>query len=951
MYKLFKITVVFLSLISWGITYASVSSICENMKNGTYQDSEKRYTLELNQSNLWDFASENDDEQWAKFVTVKCDDSEVFVFQNSAKFPTHYDFLNKVIYSDTLSKEQFKAMTLGRKGRVHLLGVLNYKRNFEGYEPGTHYQFISSDNFSASEIYQLKVNLLSRVKLTLLHIYYFPSPLIRQAVKDDRDAYNTLGIDVEFPGQPREYISYSAGWSAGKVVRILSSEIETKWISGEITAKDILVVDKVPRDIPPVAGIITSETSSSFSHVALLSKMMGTVFLYEKDAYFLDKWKQRENTLVFIETKEKEDHFYSDVRSIVEIRDNLTEKDIEKVLRVRTIPARKIPEFNHQYAKLKSIDSYIFSDKNKIGAKAANLGFICQALEECPIGFALPFSYYENHLDTSLASGFTIRETIKALLEGNDLSAVELSKTLQQIRDLIKTTAVNRGDFKKIYGEIQRVFGKDEVRIKLRSSSNVEDLKNFNGAGLYSSKAASSISKEEIEKDLKKVWASLYSERAYIARNLAGLKGLGTSMAVVVQASYIGELARGVLFIDKSGYGKKPKVIVSGFPGDQLKVVDAPAGKVPEIVELSSYGRTKLVRKTTELPDGQRVLTEAQYQELQSKSSKLFGRWITSRSLDEKKVVLDMEWKLLASGEIIIKQLRPVPEKSGSQNDQLVTTVVGNKGAILRIKLRESSNGLIALALNMDLELDSMAFIFDESLSTVGPITKVSGKNRGGIPFEVNANMMKGNFSKTAWGEKYSGYEYEVREVSFVLEVPLPDVPSFKILMKREERRLPGTSRVTNPIVSIEELDFEVLALKSDLPGYNPEYKNREISVEAEIVPVPMVDKVIEELTETYQSTSGYSIELKMELLLSEGYDARGLDYYNVTSGKITGLIEKDIEFNSPLAVEYSAIDHNSEFGIAFDFLFADNLTEAEKVDLIKIHGRYLHFEPAWEDY
>jgi len=187
--------------------------------------------------------------------------------------------------------------------------------------------------------------------------------------------------------------------------------------------------------------------------------------------------------------------------------------------------------------------------------------------------------------------------------------------------------------------------------------------------------------------------------------------------------------------------------------------------------------------------------------------------------------------------------------------------------------------------------------------------------------------------------------------VSFVLEVPLPDVPSFKILMKREERRLPGTSRVTNPIVSIEELEFEVLALKSDLPGYNPEYKNREISVEAEIVPVPMVDKVIEELTETYQSTSGYSIELKMELLLSEGYDARGLDYYNVTSGKITGLIEKDIEFNSPLAVEYSAIDHNSEFGIAFDFLFADNLTEAEKVDLIKIHGRYLHFEPAWEDY
>ena len=54
---------------------------------------------------------------------------------------------------------------------------------------------------------------------------------------------------------------------------------------------------------------------------------------------------------------------------------------------------------------------------------------------------------------------------------------------------------------------------------RFRSSTNAEDLENFNGAGLYDSKAAKKNHKTKtIDAAIKEVWASLWNFRAFNER-------------------------------------------------------------------------------------------------------------------------------------------------------------------------------------------------------------------------------------------------------------------------------------------------------------------------------------------------------------------------------------------------------------------------------------------------
>ena len=57
--------------------------------------------------------------------------------------------------------------------------------------------------------------------------------------------------------------------------------------------------------------------------------------------------------------------------------------------------------------------------------------------------------------------------------------------------------------------------------LRYRSSTNNEDLPNFNGAGLYDSKTQHPEETEEdgISKSLKQVYASLWNSRAFIERD------------------------------------------------------------------------------------------------------------------------------------------------------------------------------------------------------------------------------------------------------------------------------------------------------------------------------------------------------------------------------------------------------------------------------------------------
>ena len=74
----------------------------------------------------------------------------------------------------------------------------------------------------------------------------------------------------------------------------------------EIGFNEILVLDEVPVQLPPVAGIITSQPSTPLSHINLLAKGWGIPNAYIKNAKEL--FKQYDGWWVTFETHPRELH-------------------------------------------------------------------------------------------------------------------------------------------------------------------------------------------------------------------------------------------------------------------------------------------------------------------------------------------------------------------------------------------------------------------------------------------------------------------------------------------------------------------------------------------------------------------------------------------------------------------------------------------------------------------
>jgi len=83
--------------------------------------------------------------------------------------------------------------------------------------------------------------------------------------------------------------------------------------------------------------------------------------------------------------------------------------------------------------------------------------------------------------------------------------------------------------------------------LRFRSSSNVEDLAGFNGAGLYSSLG---VEPEDVESGVddavRAVWASLWNDRAFAERAYYNVDQSQVAMAVLVHPGFHSERANGV---------------------------------------------------------------------------------------------------------------------------------------------------------------------------------------------------------------------------------------------------------------------------------------------------------------------------------------------------------------------------------------------------------------------
>src|SRR3989441_2236882 len=290
----------------------------------------------------------------------------------------------------------------------------------------------------------------------------------------------------------------------------------------EIGFNEILVLDEVPVTLPAggIAGIITSKPSTPLSHINLLAKGWGIPNAYIKNAQEL--FKQYNGW--WVEFDVRRDTY------TIKRADNSQLDEYQKRLKQRLDVMT--PRFDLSVTQLAPLSEQRASSVIAYGAKSANLGEVIHARLPgfmVPPGFTIPFFYYDQFLKQN-----KLDDAIYAMM--NDQKFVHdpayRRAYLTKLRDQIQHGTFDSKLREETLRRWQTELGGRGVFA--RSSTNSEDLPNFNGAGIYTSMPNLKTDEQLIE-GIKTVWASVWNFEAYEARERAGIDHVKVFMAVLIQ--------------------------------------------------------------------------------------------------------------------------------------------------------------------------------------------------------------------------------------------------------------------------------------------------------------------------------------------------------------------------------------------------------------------------------
>lgn len=308
------------------------------------------------------------------------------------------------------------------------------------------------------------------------------------------------------------------GYAFGELVVVQGSISQI-----ELSKDKIYVFERPTSDLKPIAGIMTVSDGNLVSHVELLARNLGipNATLSNESLKSLLKYNGKK---VFYAVSEK-----GNVIIKLENNMNSNEKALFSKAQKNTnkieVPIDRIQLNQTNVLNLRDVKS---DDSGKIcGPKAANLGQLKSIFPDHVVeGFVIPFGIFRKHLDNMMPGTNTsywnyLNETYDKAEEmrHDQKSEKEIEKyqleRLNSLRAAIEKMDLNKDFISQIESEFKKVFGKDlgSIAVFLRSDTNMEDLKEFTGAGLNLT-LFNVLSKNDILNGIKEVWASPYTERS-----------------------------------------------------------------------------------------------------------------------------------------------------------------------------------------------------------------------------------------------------------------------------------------------------------------------------------------------------------------------------------------------------------------------------------------------------
>ena len=199
--------------------------------------------------------------------------------------------------------------------------------------------------------------------------------------------------------------------------------------------------------------------------------------------------------------------------------------------------------------------------------------------------------------------------------------------------------------------------------MRFRSSTNAEDLGNFTAPGSTTATRGLGPTGEDIEKAIKKTWASVWFAGRGGARVLGHLphrRGHGQ----LLNPTYRDEQANGVAIMgnifDTSAWSR----LYINAQIDEYSVVKPDAGVTTDqiLYYYSMPGQPVVyIRRSNLIPDGETVLSNAQLYELGTALDAIHRHFYPVYGAGASFYAMDTEFKVTADGVLEIKQARPYP--------------------------------------------------------------------------------------------------------------------------------------------------------------------------------------------------------------------------------------------------------------------------------------------------
>jgi phosphoenolpyruvate synthase/pyruvate phosphate dikinase len=239
--------------------------------------------------------------------------------------------------------------------------------------------------------------------------------------------------------------------------------------------------------------------------------------------------------------------------------------------RVREQRSLMTPRFTLAVRRLAPLREQRRTSVVAYGAKSANLGHVLNARLPgvvVPDGFTVPFFYYDQFVREN-----GLEEPIFEML--NDQKFVHdpayRRARLKEMRGRIQAGRLNPQLRAAVLGRVRAQFrGKG---LFVRSSTNAEDLPNFNGAGLYNT-VPNVRGDDNLAEAIKNVWSSIWNFEAYEARERAGIDHSKVYPAVLIQEGVDADSAGVMITTDPYDADNRGAIYISAKRGLGIKVVE-----------------------------------------------------------------------------------------------------------------------------------------------------------------------------------------------------------------------------------------------------------------------------------------------------------------------------------------------------------------------------------------